>query len=259
MMRHSEVLTIFGCVLMALSCSVKEDRDMCPCRLVLDMSEVDTSVVKYAELVVGTSDGFLARETLGAADFEGGYTVPVPYGDVSVGVYYGAGTCVEDDGRLCIEYGNECPQVYMHSSFVRAEGELKTEKVLMKKNHCMMTIKVETEKDFPFRLEAKGCVDGYEPGGRPSEGDFMYAMHVDEDGMCRSILPRQTDDSLVLEVHDDTGVLKTFALGEYVAASGYDWNEENLRDLTISLDYSLTRVAVSVAGWRETFVFNVTI
>ena len=63
----------------------------------------------------------------------------------------------------------------------------------------------------------------------------------------------------MLEVHDDTGTLKTFALGEYVAASGYDWQEENLRDITVSLDYSLTRVAISVAGWREEHVFNVVI
>jgi hypothetical protein len=84
-------------------------------------------------------------------------------------------------------------------------------------------------------------------------------MNVDDDGVCRLTLPRQTDESLVLEVHDETGTLKTFALGEYVAASGYDWHEENLRDMTVSLDYALTRVAISVAGWREEYVFNVVI
>ena len=133
------------------------------------------------------------------------------------------------------------------------------ERVLMVKNHCIMTIQVEAEEAFPFRLEAKGNINGYEPGGKPSEGEFLYAMNVDDDGVCRLTLPRQTDESLVLEVHDETGTLKTFALGEYVAASGYDWHEENLRDMTVSLDYSLTRVAISVAGWREEYVFNVVI
>ena len=63
-MKLSEVLTFSFCVLVSLSCSVKEDREVCPCRLVIDMSEVDTSVVKYAELVVGASGSFLTRDTL---------------------------------------------------------------------------------------------------------------------------------------------------------------------------------------------------
>lgn len=258
-MKLSEVLAFPFCVLVSLSCSVKEDREVCPCRLVIDMSEVDTSVVKQAELVVGASGSFLTRDTLIAADFSDGYVVSVPRDDVSVGVYFGADDCVDDTGRLGIDYGSECPQVYMHSSHVRAEGEMMVERVQMVKNHCIMTIQVEAREVFPFRLDAKGNIDGYEPGGKPSEGEFLYAMNADDDGVCRLTLPRQADESLVLEVHDDTGTLKTFALGEYVAASGYDWQEENLRDITVSLDYSLTRVAISVAGWREEYVFNVVI
>lgn len=258
-MRLSGVLAVCACLLLFSSCSVKEDREVCPCRMVIDMSEVDTSVVRYAELLVSASDGFVVRDTLSAEDFGKDYVIPVPRDEVGVGVYFGADDCVDDRGYLGIAYGDECPLVYMHSSLVRAEGEMMREIIRMRKNHCIMTIQVQTEKDFPFRLEAKGNVDGYEPGGRPSEGDFLYAMHADEDGVCRLILPRQTDASLVLEVYDDTHVLKTFALGEYVAASGYDWLEENLRDITVSLDYSMTRVGISVAGWREEYVFDVVI
>jgi hypothetical protein len=236
---------------------VKEDRTVCPCRLVLDMSDIDTSVVKCAELVVGASGGFQFRDTLGVEEFMKGCVVDVPRGGVGVGLYYGAEGCVDERGGIGIAYGTECPQVYMHSSTFEAQGEIVVEEVQMKKSHCIMTIQVETEKDFPFTLEAKGHIDGYGLGGIPSVGEFLYAMYTDDSGKCQISLPRQTDASLVLEVHDDSGVLKSFALGEYVAASGYDWTEENLRDITVSLDYSLTRVQISVAGWREEFVFDV--
>lgn len=257
-MRFSEVLAVSCCMLL-LSCSVKEDRDVCPCRLVIDMSQVDTSVVKYAELVVSASGNFITRDTLSAADFKDEYVALVPREEVGVGVYFGAEDCVDDSGGLGIAYGDECPQVYMHSSLVLAQGEMMKETVSMRKNHCIMTIQVQTEKEFPFRLEARGNVDGYELGGMPSEGRFMYSMGADHGGVCRLILPRQTDESLILEVHDGTDVLKTFALGEYVAASGYDWQEEDLRDLTVSLDYSMTRVGISVAGWRDEYTFDVVI
>ena len=256
-MKLSEILALSCCVLLCASCSVKEDRTVCPCRLVLDMDGVDTSVVKYAELVVGASGGFHFRDTLGVEDFVNGFVVEVPQGDVGVGVYFGADGCVEENGGMGIEYGAECPRVYMHSSVFEARGEIVTEEVHMRKNHCTMTIQVQAEKEFPFRLEVKGVIDGYELGGIPSVGEFMYAMYVDDDGVCSLCLPRQSDDSLLLEVSDGTDVLKCFALGEYVAASGYDWNADELKDIMVTLDYSLTRVKIVVEGWRQEYVFNV--
>lgn len=246
-------------VMSVMSCSVKEDRGECPCRLVLDMGEVDTSVVKYAELVLTASDGFCRRDTLVAEDFDLEHMVEVPRGYVAVGVYCGALGSVDDGGRLEIDYGNECPYVYMHSSLVLAEGETTEETVRMRKNHCVVTLQVQSDTYFPFRMEAKGRVDGYDREGMPSEGDFMYAMYADDEGVCQFTLPRQTDPSLVLEIYDDTDVIRSFALGEYVAASGYDWKEEDLRDITVSLDYALTRVVISVADWSEEYVFDVVI
>lgn len=258
-MKLSDVLAVSGCMMLVLSCSVKEDREVCPCRLVLEMGEVDTSVVKYAELVVSAPGGFQTRDTLRAVEFVTDHTVDVPRDDISVGVYFGAEDCVDDEGCLGIRFGDACPPVYMHSSMVRAEGESTRERIVMRKNHCLMTIQVQTQKVFPFRLEVKGRVDGYESGGMPSDGDFMYAMYTGEDGSCSLALPRQKDASLVLEVHDDTQTLKTFALGEYVAASGYDWSEDDLKDIAISLDYALTKLIISIEDWEREYVFDVVI
>lgn len=258
-MKLSEILTLSCCAVLCVSCSVKEDRGLCPCRLVLEMSDVDTSVVKYAELVVGASGGFHFRDTLVVEDFMNGCVVEVPRGGVGVGLYYGAEGCVDERGGLGIAYGTECPQVYMHSSTFDAQGEIVVEEVQMKKSHCIMTIQVEAEKEFPFRLDARGRVDGYELGGSPSVGEFMYAMYVNEEGICSLTLPRQSDDSLMLEISDGTGVLKCFALGEYIAASGYDWRADDLKDIIVTLDYSLTRIKISVEGWRQEYFFDVVI
>ena len=258
-MKLSEAISVTALVMLVMSCSVKEDRGDCPCRLVLDMGEVDTSVVKYAELVLTASDGFCMRDTLVKGDFDAGYLVEVPRGPVAVGVYCGALGCVDDEGNLEIDYGNECPYVYMHSSLVQAEGETVAETVGMRKNHCVVTLQVHSDTCFPFRMEAKGHVDGYDRDGMPSEGDFMYAMYADDAGVCQFALPRQTDQSLVLEVYDDTDIIRSFALGEYVQASGYDWSEKNLKDITVSLDYALTRVVISVADWTEEYIFDVVI
>lgn len=258
-MKLLEVLLHLVSLMLCLSCSVKEDRDACPCRLVLDMNGVDTSVVRHAELVVSTSDGFSYRDTLGIDDFARDYIVDIPRGIVGVGAYFGADGCVAENGRLEIEYGQECPPVYMYSSLVEAYGEKVEEAVVLKKNHCLMTIHVQAEEGFPFRLSVRGTVNGYEPGGRPSEGEFMYSAGVDFDSVCQVAVPRQIDNSLRLEVSDGSDILKSFALGEYMHASGYDWHEPDLKDVMLNLDYSRTRISISVAGWNEEHVFDVII
>ena len=94
---------------------------------------------------------------------------------------------------------------------------------------------------------------------RVSEGEFCYRMELGDGGVCDVCVPRQSDDSLRLELSDDTGVIRVLALGEYISASGYDWTAKNLKDLTVSLDYSLTGMTIVVEGWDNEYHFDVVI
>lgn len=259
LMRPLGTLTALCCIVSCLSCSVKEDRSSCPCRLILDMSDVDTSIVKSAEIVVSSPDGFLFTGTHSFTGDGDECILDVPRGEISVGVFYGASELINNDCSLIIPYGDECPQVYMHSSVIMADGELERECVHMCKNFCIMTLRVLTEEEFPFRLETRGSVDGYVRGGAPSDGDFAYTSLLDGESECVVSLPRQVDNSLKLEVNDGTEVLKTFALGEYLEACGYDWSEDDLKDIIVTLDYSLTRIHLKVEEWKEEYVFDVVI
>ena len=46
------VLLCMSALLVLAGCSVKEDRSMCPCRLNLDFTEVDTSVISAVKVNV---------------------------------------------------------------------------------------------------------------------------------------------------------------------------------------------------------------
>jgi hypothetical protein len=56
-----------------------------------------------------------------------------------------------------------------------------------------------------------------------------------------------------------TSVLKTFALGEYIHASGYDWSAADLEDITVGIDYTRTKLIISVLGWDDVYEFDVVI
>ena len=47
-------------------------------------------------------------------------------------------------------------------------------------------------------------------------------------------------------------VVRTFALGSYISAAGYDWTDPDLEDLTLTVDISLTSVTLSSDLWSRT-------
>jgi hypothetical protein len=105
----------------------------------------------------------------------------------------------------------------------------------------------------------RGRVAGYGANGFPINGDFFYDVEDFSAEAWIMYVPRQTDNSLVLEINDGTAVLKTFALGEYICASGYDWNAADLQDITVGIDYTRTKLTVSIRGWDEVYEFDVVI
>lgn len=247
------------CLAFCTGCSIKEYRESCPCVLKLDISEVDVSVVKVADLFISGPEGYELADTLTCGGYDGIYEVEVPKGELGLWMYSGAGREYVGDGGLVIPYGEDCPPVYMHVSKVQAYGEEVTEKVSMKKNHCVLNVIVRAEEVFPLRLEFKGKVSGYDDGGEPLKGEFMYSAEIGPENSCRVLLPRQVDDSLVLDIIDGTEVVKVFALGEHIAATGYDWSEKDLKDMTLEIDFILSRFSIVVPEWDEVIVFDVCI
>ncbi len=245
-------------LMLCAGCSVKENRDLCPCRLVLDFSEVDTSVVRSADLVVTADGGFVFTDGLEPEDFRSDYVLDVPRGEMTAGVWSGT-EGMWSAGGLEIPYGEDCPPVYFHTSVFEAHGNGVRETVFMRKNHCRMTVVMNNMDVDPKGMRVFGDVSGYMPDGTPSSGKFSCRLQQDGKGGHLVILPRQTDNSLSMEVDDGSGVAKRFALGEYIAESGYDWNAADLEDLVIEIDVTFTGIILVVQGWDSTHRFDIVI
>ncbi len=262
-----KVMICMAALSLVLGCSVKETRELCPCRLELDFSEVDTSVVRRAELVAVADGGFSFSDGLEADAFADVW-VEVPRREVCVGVWSGVDSALAEGGDgfdvsagrgLVIPFGEDCPPVYFHASVVDADCERLREIVLMRKNHCRMTVNVNNVETSDLQVRVTGGVDGYKADGTPSQGEFSSLLYPDVNGEMQVILPRQTDDSLMMEINDGTGVRKSFALGEYVAEAGYDWEAPDLEDITIDIDIAFTHISLVIQGWDTTYEFDVVI
>ncbi len=255
---QSKVLMHWISVILLAGCSVKENRDVCPCRLMLDFSSVDRTVMDFADLFVTADDAFVFEDRIEAENFGEETMVSVPRREILVMAWGGTEEMLGEQG-LSIPLGEDCPPVYIHTSRVDADCELFEETVCMRKNHCRLNVSLNNVSEGEIGVCLFGNVNGYSPEGVPLRGDFEYDMQADGINSFNAVLPRQFDNSLALEINDGSSVLKRFAIGEYIAESGYDWTEPDLKDISIDIDVVFSRVILSVVGWDYVYRFEVVI
>ena len=259
MMKKSfKALSFVAGTLLLAGCAVKEYRESCPCRLVLDFSEVDTAVVRSADLYVTVPDGYVFTDHVRCESFDRDYSVEVPRTQLLVNAVSNAGDMYSQSG-LHIPLGQDCPPLYMHSSLIDADCEQWCEVVRMHKNHCRMTVAVLSDEGYSPGLKLVSNVNGYDPAGKPVNGGFEVSHRPDESGICTFVLPRQADNGMILEITDADDVLKRFSIGEHLAAAGYDWNEEDLRDIDVELSLAVARMVLKIRWWDEEHMFDIVI
>lgn len=257
----SAVLLWIMVILMLPACSVKEDRGDCPGCIIFDFSGVDTDVMDSLYLSLTSADGFLFVDTVCAESFQDRYSVNVPRQGIDVNVNWGTDGLFKDGQGLLIPSGSQCPPVHMFSARLDADCEYCVCRPLPAKNYCRIMLHLVSD-DAPaiiFALRVTGNVCGYDIAGQPAGGEFAYIPDLDAEGTCSIRVPRQRDNSLMLEIIEDGQVLRRFALGNIMAESGYDWSARNLEDIELTVNYSKTDVTFVADDWEKEFFFDITI
>ena len=248
------------------ACSVKENRNHCPCHLLLDVSEVSTELFDSLDVALDEGNGRAQRFPLCLSLLPPGpVAVDVAKGRLSLNV------CAVENGAVWlssigdvmeIPQGEQCPPLFLHTALLDARVEELTETVILHKSFCSLHIQMDgtdPSQPYPFSLQVRGDVDGFDANGRPKDGLFNPYAYPTADGQCTVRVPRQKDDTLELLMCEDEVPLATFALGEYLKAGGYDWTAPDLADVSIRIDCARLTIRLKIEKWSETFHFNVEI
>ena len=278
------------------SCSIKEDRDRCPCWMTVDLSDVAESrwkspevqsniehqdVIKspesrsnVAENVLlrlrGNSDedevdyAFKMTETVntevGALEYE------VPRGSIGVSVIempdrVGHDVIAGYDGdEIRIPVGEQMDSLYGFFKMYHTRCESVLCDVDLHKEFCTVSFTLGDEGySSPYDIEVWGNVAGVSAWDlMPVKGDFRYAP-VQKNGVYQVRVPRQEDNSLEMVMLDDDDIVDSLPLGEYIARSGYDWTAEDLADVNVALDLEMQQVMITVSGWDGVVVMDIVI
>ena len=241
----SDLLRVLVPVVLLAGCSVKEDRSACPCTLVLDFSDLPVTPVMLSVEGEGCSVlQIVHADTL--------MTLSVPRTDLSVSVTGGA--LPDAASSVRIPFGEEAPPLYLYHASVSSAAEQVVLPVYLRKQFCQLTLAFTGPPGYgpPFEVEVEGFVDGWARDGSPLDGPFSYRLLPGGDGMAMIRLPRQRDDSLLMHIVFSDQVVRTFALGNFMAAASYDWSAADLEDLTLNVDVSVTSVTISTDAWTAT-------
>lgn len=229
-------------VVIMLSCNVvKEERQDCPCILSVHMK--DLPAWPAALYVNGSPAGAAQRDTV--------LGVWVSGGTASLTVVSGA-VPTPDSLTVRIPYGLQAPPLYAWRANVDCRGETARADVCLRKHFCTLSLRFTGPPGWgrPLSVAVRGSVNGYSlDGGHPLEGAF-YCL-LSGSGECR--LPRQrAGDPLWLDIVLEDRILRSFPLGLYLEAAGYDWYAPDLEDRALEVDVSVTHIRFASAQWSTT-------
>ena len=242
------------------SCSVKEDRADCPCWLRLDFSQC-VDVMKFVSLN-GWEDSLSVFETTA---FPKDYVstpmvVSVPKDTLSLAVWFGPNSAYVNDGVFSIPKGSDCDSLYVFSCTVDCSEDDAFVNVKMYKEFATVRLVVGGSEDgeFPFKMAVRGSVSGLDLKTRtPVEGEFYYKLSQAGKGKWVFRLPRQNDNSLMLDLSWDEFGNTSLPLGEWIAQTGYSWENENLGDIYVEVDYARSEAWIRVNDWEFGFDFKI--
>ena len=249
-------LFIISVTMLLMSCSIKEDRDGCPCWMTVEMPgqvRHDSAVILrlHGNYDEGAMDyAYKISESIkadvGILEYE------VPRGSVGVSVV--------NPARLAVPVGEQMDSLYGFFKMYHTRCESVKCDVELHKEFCTVSFTlVDEHYESPYDIEVRGNVSGVSPWDLvPVSGAFKYAP-VAEEGVYRLRIPRQVDASLEMVMLSNQEIVSRFPLGEYIIRSGYDWSATDLSDVSVALDLEKQQVMVTVSGWDEIVVMDVVI
>lgn len=237
-------------ILLLSSCTIREDRTACPCRLELDLSgfapissQVSVAFWEGANTRMedaGTAELFvrtLAKDTFDAS----------VWCNVREGMLSGS--------RLVIPQGAQPDSLQVFRTRLSCTGETCTATAVPHRQHARITMKVRMEAGirYPYDFYAETDYCGIDLRDlSPIRGDLVFPIRqTEEDTYVFDLLRHGPDTQVRIAVHDKTEQIDELPLYEWLRTVGYDWEAPDLEDLTLYLDYVDHTIRIIISNWHE--------
>ena len=259
-----------------LTSCVKENRDHCPCYLNFAHAGFDNN--DYLDDInlhvvhpkVGDSDNIYRVEEM----IKDECYVGVTKGEIDVYGTVGKTGMQYSGDELIIPYGLQCDPILAFYDHVMATGERALVYGTINKQYARVRIMLKMpDVDGLLAIKVKGNTCGMNMKTfQAIRGDFACLAESWENGIHSFRVPRQTDNSLLLEIWQmpESGScdinmeggrkLSFLEIGKVINDRlEYDWNTPSLADIDIDIDYVASMITIRVKEWDIVEMYQINI
>lgn len=250
-------------VLLACSCTVKEDRTGCPSWVTVNLDGFVALGETEATLSFASPEGPVARNTVDILPYYGGgYVQAVPRTKIRVSVVAGTDNSIIQGDTVRVKRGRTADPLLMSSLTCHPMVDEYPVEAVPHKQYCRIDFvfpHLPSGLDYPFRFRIRTLWDGIGIYSlEPTGGEYEAVVGPNHLGEFFTFLTRQGDGPMLLDIFepdagsDVTGELqKTVDLGALFEAAGYDWHKEDLDDVALTVDFSRADVGIRVIEWER--------
>ena len=240
------------------SCSLKEDRDGCPCHLIIGLD--NTVGNGNADIFIFQDGEEVLTDNVIPADYPEGYRYEAGRRPASVTVIQGQKENIINGGRLVIKNGNDADRLFLYNETLQCGSETVRAVADLHKNWTTLEISLAAEagEDSPagnVRIDISGGICGMDlRNGAPVRGDFQCIARLADSGFAVYAvnLPRQisSEDEILIAVSRNGKELFSCDISEAISRTGFDWSKPDLDDIRLRLDYISALFDVEIAEWE---------
>lgn len=260
---HIPFALILPVLLSAASCTVKEDRRECPVYVTVltdrfVQNRLESGTVSFS------AGSLLNKEDINYLDYIGkGYTYPCPRDYARTSLISGVVNGKISEGVLYIPVGRPGDRIWAYGETFSVNADEYVSEAVPHKQFCLVKFMFDDSpvapEGYPWRFRIRAGYSGLNIYTlEPVEGEYACPVGPDNVGEWYGVIPRQRENSMKLEVirpyedsMTDGRVDYVIDLGKRFADAGYDWTEEDLKDMIVKVGFTELDVIVSVAPWLD--------
>lgn len=260
MIRKASLILLAA--ILAVACSVFEDRTSCPGVMTVDIgdirSKMGSGMLRFDLLSAEGTKSVSRLVAVGKADTlqfvlpKAGYIVCAAAGQEH--------TQFTSDGKVYGSSGIQSDTVFAFSDRVTVIGEHTDYDAAFHKNFA--TVKVinafAAGPEDPFdgmTLTVRSRYGGLDYRRmKASANEFVCRVKADEGYSFR--MPRQGDESMILSI-GTSSFIHNVPIGKYLRDMGYDFGAQDMEDVTVGVDLVAMTVRITIEDWTREEVYAI--
>lgn len=267
---HKYLCPLVLLLAVSASCSIKEDRRVCPCYLSLDISEAAMKGEHARALVTLVSGSLLSQESLLTQDYlEADYEVTVPRREVSASCVIGHDDLWWRSDTLMPPSGLEWGPVLLARSTEDCDDDLRHVKMSFHKEYCKVSfllVGVSDPEAYPFDIRLRANSNALRMRDRrPLDGRYTVFARPSNTALFTVLMPRQAENEVAVDLlwHSEEhryaldDLVTSIDLGRELAAQRYDWEKDDLDDIYVTIDVVRASASISIREWEHTDIEEV--